>query len=126
MNFGSDNMIHKMGLYGEYFQSIIEGEKKVEVRLNDERRRKINVGDMIEFIKVPQQDEILKVHVTGIRKYDTFKKMYEDIPFKDFDCEGWTLKEMIDGTYEIYTQEQEKEWGTLAITISFIERNIQS
>lgn len=119
-------MIHKMGLYGEYFQSIIEGEKKVEVRLNDERRRKINVGDMIEFIKVPQQDEILKVHVTGIRKYDTFKKMYEDIPFKDFDCEGWTLNEMIDGTYEIYTPEQEKEWGTLAITISFIERNIQS
>ncbi len=73
-----------------------------------------------------EQDEILKVHVTGIRKYDTFKKMYEDIPFKDFDCEGWTLKEMIDGTYEIYTPEQEKEWGTLAITISFIERNIQS
>lgn len=35
-----------------------------------------------------------------------------------------TLKEMIDGTYEIYTPEQEKEWGTLAITISFIERNI--
>lgn len=126
MNFGSDNMIHKMGLYGEYFQSIIEGEKKVEVRLNDERRREIKVGDMIEFIKVPQQDEILKVHVTGIRKYDTFKKMYEDIPFKDFDCEGWTLNEMIDGTYEIYTPEQEKEWGTLAITISFIERNIQS
>lgn len=126
MNFGSDNMIHKMGLYGEYFQSIIEGKKKVEVRLNDERRREIKVGDMIEFIKVPQQDEILKVHVTGIRKYDTFKKMYEDIPFKDFDCEGWTLNEMIDGTYEIYTPEQEKEWGTLAITISFIERNIQS
>ena len=126
MNFGSDNMIHKMGLYGEYFQSIIEGKKKVEVRLNDERRREIKVGDMIEFIKVPQQDETLKVHVTGIRKYDTFKEMYEDIPFKDFDCEGWTLNEMIDGTYEIYTPEQEKEWGTLAITISFIERNIQS
>lgn len=77
-----------MGLYGEYFQSIIEGKKKVEVRLNDERRRKINVGDTIEFIKVPQQDETLKVHVTGIRKYDTFEEMYEDIPFKHFDCEG--------------------------------------
>jgi ASC-1-like (ASCH) protein len=119
-------MIHKMGLYGEYFQSIIDGKKKVEVRLNDEKRRKINVGDTIEFIKVPQHDETLKVHVTGIRKYGTFKEMYEEIPFKDFDCEGWTLKEMLDGTYEIYTPEQEKEWGTLAITISLIERNIQN
>jgi ASC-1-like (ASCH) protein len=31
-------MVHKMGLYGEYFQSIIEGKKKVEVRLNDEKK----------------------------------------------------------------------------------------
>jgi ASC-1-like (ASCH) protein len=113
-------MVHKMGLYGEYFQSIIEGKKKVEVRLNDEKRRKIKVGDTIEFIKVPQQDETLKVQVTGIRKYETFKEMYENIPFKDFDCEGWTMKEMIDGTYEIYTPEQEKEWGALAITIKYL------
>jgi ASC-1-like (ASCH) protein len=57
-----------MGLYGVYFQSIIEGKKKVEVRLNDEKRRKINVGDTIEFIKVPVQDETLKVQVTELRK----------------------------------------------------------
>lgn len=75
-------MIHKMGIYGEYFQSIMEGEKKVEVRLNDEKRRKIKIGDMIEFIKVPQQDETLKVQVTGIRKYDTFKEMYETFLLK--------------------------------------------
>lgn len=108
-----------MGLYREYFQSIINGKKKVEVRLNDENRRKIKVGDRIEFIKVPEQDETLTVRVTGIRNYNTFKEMYEDIPFKDFDCEGWTMQEMIDGTYEIYNPEQEKEWGALAITIKY-------
>ncbi|MFB7159334.1 MULTISPECIES: ASCH domain-containing protein [unclassified Lysinibacillus] len=112
-------MVHKMGLYGEYFQSILEGKKKVEVRLNDEKRRKIKVGDTIEFIKVPQQDETLQVQVTGVIKYDTFREMYEDIPFTEFDCEGWTMKEMIDGTYEIYTPEQEKEWGALAIIIKY-------
>lgn len=101
-------MIHQMGLYGEYFQAIKEGRKIVEVRLNDEKRRKIRIGDSIEFIKVPQQDENLKIHVKNLRKYDTFEDMYKDISFKDFDCEGWTMKEMIDGTYEIYTPEQEK------------------
>lgn len=112
-------MEHKMGLYSEYFQSIIEGKKKIEVRLNDEKRRKIKVGDTIEFKKIPEQDETLKVQVTELRKYATFKEMYEDITFKDFDCEGWTMKEMIDGTYDIYTPEQEKEWGALAITIKY-------
>ena len=69
-------------------------------------------------MKIPQQDETLKVRVTELRKYNTFREMYENIPFEDFDCEGWTMEEMVDGTYEIYTPEQEKEWGTVAITIT--------
>jgi len=108
-----------MGLYGEYFQSIHEGRKTVEVRLNDEKRRKIQVGDTIEFVKVPEQDETLQVQVTGLRTYDTFQDMYKDIPFKEFDCEGWTMEDMVKGTYEIYSPEQEKEWGTLAIMIKY-------
>ena len=69
-------------------------------------------------MKIPQQDETVKVRVTELRKYNTFREMYENIPFEDFDCEGWTMEEMVGGTYEIYTPEQEKEWGTVAITIT--------
>lgn len=108
-----------MGLYGEYFKAIKDGKKTVEIRLNDEKRRKIKIGDAIEFIKVPEQNDTLQVKVTGLRTYDTFQAMYKDIPFKDFDCADWSMKEMIEGTYEIYTPEQEKEWGTLAITIKY-------
>jgi len=96
-----------MGLYGKYFKAIKDGKKTVEVRLNDEKRRGIKVGDTIEFTNVPGQN-------------DTLQAMYKDIPFKDFNCEGWTMQEMIDGTYEIYTSEQEKAWGTLAITIKYL------
>lgn len=112
-------MVHQMGLYGEYFYAIKEGKKTVEVRLNDQKRRKIKVGDSIEFIKVSEQEDTLTVKVVGLRRYDTFEAMYNDIPFKEFDCEGWTMKEMIDGTYEIYTPEQEKKSGTLAIKIDY-------
>jgi len=112
-------MVHQMGLFGEYFNAIRIGKKKVEVRLNDEKRRKIEVGDTIEFIKVPDHNETLRVQVIELRRYDTFNEMYEDVPFENFDCEGWTLDEMIKGTYEIYSQEQEEQWGTLAITIKY-------
>ncbi|KGR82036.1 ASCH domain-containing protein [Lysinibacillus odysseyi] len=112
-------MIHQMGLYGEYFQSIKEGKKQVEVRLNDEKRRRIKAEDTIEFIKVPERDEILQVKVVELKAYDTFLAMYNEIPFDDFGCEGWTMKEMVDGTYEIYSPEQEKEWGALAIRITY-------
>lgn len=116
---GVYKIVHKMGLYQEYFAAIKEGRKTVEVRLNDENRRKIKVGDTIEFIRVPEQNETLEVQVIHLRKYDTFKEMYESIPFQDFDCEGWSMKEMVEGTYQIYTPEQEKQWGTVAITIQY-------
>ncbi len=116
-------MIYRMGLYGENFSLIKEGKKVVEVRLNDEKRRRIKVGDTIHFIKVPNQDETLQVEVLELKIYDTFQAMYEDIPFNHFGCEDWTMKEMVEGTYEIYTPEQEKEWGAVAITINLVKES---
>lgn len=113
-------MTHQMGLHREYYKPIIEGKKTIEVRLNDAKRRKIKVGDFIEFIMVPEQDEILKVQVTELKEYETFQAMYEDIPFEAFNCEGWTMDEMMEGTYKIYSPEQEKQWGTLAIVLAGI------
>lgn len=112
-------MIHQMGLYGEYFHDIKAGIKTVEVRLYDEKRRKIKTSDYIEFIKVPERDERLTVKVVDLSAYPTFTEMYRDIPFSSFGCEGWTMEEMIDGTYDIYTEKQEKAWGVLAISIVY-------
>lgn len=113
-------MEHKMGLYEEYFEAIREGKKKVEVRLNDEKRRELKVGHIIEFTKLPAQDETIKVEVSELEEYSTFQAMYEDIPFTAFGCEGWSMAEMLKGTYEIYSAKQETTWGTLAIGIRLL------
>lgn len=106
-----------MGLYESPFHSIKSGKKNVEVRLNDEKRRKINIGDSIKFIKVPKSNEALIVEVIELRKFPTFKEMYESIPASDFDTVGDPVDLMVQQTYEIYSPEQEKEWGTLAIKV---------
>jgi ASC-1-like (ASCH) protein len=113
-------MDHKMGLYGEYFEAIKEGKKKVEVRLNDEKRREISVGDIIEFTKLPEQDDKIQVEVTELEEYATFQEMYEEIPFTAFGCEGWSMAEMLKGTYEIFSKKQEDTWGTLAIRVDLL------
>lgn len=109
-----------MGLYETPFHSIKSGKKKVEVRLNDEKRRKIRIGDRIKFTKLPGSDEILTVEVMELRKFPTFKEMYESIPASDFDAVGGSIEEMVERTYRIYSPEKEKEWGTLAITIKLL------
>ncbi len=113
-------MEHTMRLYERPFNSIKAGRKKVEVRLNDDKRRKLKVGDTIKFIRIPGENESLTVKIIELRQYPTFKEMYEDIPASDFDAISSTIEEMVELTYQIYTPQQEKEWGTLAITIELL------
>lgn len=114
-------MDHNMGLFQEPFDSIKSGKKTVEVRLNDEKRRKIKIGDTIIFTKVPENDGTLTVEVIGLTEYPTFKEMYESIPASDFDVGDDSIEEMVESTYEIYTPEDEEKWGTLAITIKVLK-----
>ena len=44
-------MIHQMKLFNGPFQIIKSGSKTIEMRLNDEKRKLINVNDIIEFVK---------------------------------------------------------------------------
>ncbi|WP_080146025.1 ASCH domain-containing protein [Marinilactibacillus piezotolerans] len=118
---GNTDKIHQMGLYEEYLESIKQQTKWIEVRLNDEKRQKIKIGDFIEFTKVPQLDESIIVKVTDLKKYKSFKDMYLDSPFAAFGCEGWTLEELVKGTYEIYSIDQEREFGALAIGVKYID-----
>ncbi len=63
----------------------------------------------------------MAVKVTEIKRYESFKVMYEQIDKKLFDCEELSIKEMLESTYGIYTKEQEKEWGTVAIGVEVIK-----
>lgn len=101
-------MEHKMKLLPEPFELIKSGKKVIEVRLNDEKRQKVKIGDTIVFAKLPDLNEKLRVKVLGLLHYGTFEQLYRDIPFRLFGREGKTLEWMIKGTYEIYTKEQEK------------------
>lgn len=119
-------MQHTMGLYESPFNSIKSGKKTVEVRLNDEKRRKISIGDSIKFTKVPENNESLTVEVLELRAFPTFKEMYETIPASEFDTVGDPIDLMVQQTYEIYSPEQEKEQSTLAITIKLLEADTNS
>lgn len=114
-------MEHNMGLYNKPFHSMKLGRKTVEVRLNDEKRKKLKIGDTIVFTKLPDSNETLTAEILELRHYRTFREMYESIPAKEFDTEGDSINEMVEQTYEIYSFEQEQKCGTLAITVKRIK-----
>ena len=73
-------MEHEMKLQPEYYNFILYGTKRIEIRLNDEKRQQIKIGDSIKFLKEPELEESFKVKVIGLLRYNTFQDM-----FKDFD-----------------------------------------
>ncbi len=92
-----------MYLHIEPFERIKSGEKKIECRLHDEKRRQIKVGDVIEFMSRETGDTIEK-EVAALHVFSTFKEMFEKFP-----------EEFINNVYQYYTQEDEKENGVIAI-----------
>ncbi|HFJ9439831.1 MULTISPECIES: ASCH domain-containing protein [Bacillus] len=113
-------MIYEMGLYNKPFQSIQLGKKVYEVRLYDAKRQLIKRGDHIVFTNLTTE-ETITVKVTEIKRYESFKEMYEQIDKKLLDCENDSLEEMLESTYKIYTKEQEEKWGTVAIHIEIVK-----
>jgi len=114
-------MHHDMKLNPRPYEAIRWGRKRFEIRLHDEKRQQIAVGDTITFTSVSGAEAPLRVEVTGLRRYATFANLYTDIPLRDIDCEGWTLEELLSSTYTIYSREQELRYGALAIEIKVLD-----
>ena len=73
-------MEHEMKLQPEYYNFILNGTKRIEIRLFDEKRQQIKIGDTIKILKEPELNESFNAKVIGLLRYNTFEDM-----FKDFD-----------------------------------------
>ena len=65
-----------MNLQPKYFDFIKGGTKRIELRLYDEKRQSIQLGDIIEFAK--SDDEKFKAEVVGLLRYNSFADLFED------------------------------------------------
>lgn len=109
-----------MHLSEEPFNWIKEGRKTVEIRLFDEKRKKIEIGDIIIFRKL-NSDEEIKVKVKGLFRFDNFKDLFLFIPKKYLGHESLTLDDQIKRIRKYYSEENEKKYGVLAIWFEVIK-----
>ena len=105
-------MTHEMRLHPRPFEKIQAGEKVIEMRLNDEKRQEIKVGDQIEFLKRPDFVEKITVEVVELLHAPTFGALIEMRPLSEF---GMTDAASIENMYEHYSKENEQKWGVVGI-----------
>lgn len=109
-------MKHEMRLQEEYFNRIKNGTKTIEFRLNDEKRNKIQVGDLIEFTNLENQ-EILLVQVVQLHKADTFEQLFQELKES-----GYTILENAELMLEFYSMDYQRNYGVLGIEMKRVNR----
>lgn len=111
-------MKHEMRLHDDPFNKIKQGTKKIEIRLNDEKRKSINIGDTIEFTNRKTSEKML-VKVNGLFKYSNFEELYKNW---DKVILGYDEDDIADpkDMEEYYSKEEQEKYGVLAIKIEKI------
>ena len=118
-------MHHEMSLRPGPFAKIADGSKRYELRLHDEKRRLITIGDTITFT-CTADERTVEVRVTALLPFATFAELYAALPLTE--C-GYTVVSAKDAdprdmeTY--YPPEKQAQYGVLAIKVERIRLPLQ-
>lgn len=111
---------YNMKLLPQYFNYIKKGTKRLELRLNDEKRKNLEINDIIIFEKISNDIEYLNTRVKKIYKYKNFNDLVNDFDIRLIADKSITKDELLQALNKIYTIEQQNKYGVLAIKIELI------
>lgn len=105
----------KVHLHSDVFEIVKNGKKDIEVRINDEKRRQLKIGDTLIFLKRPNDDEEIRAKVVGLEYYDYFDNLVDNYDMERIYLKGYTKDEYLNEMKRFYTMEEQKENGVVAI-----------
>lgn len=119
-------MHHEMSLRPGPFGMIADGRKRYELRLLDEKRRLIQVGDTITFI-CTEDERTVHVRVTALHPFEDFVQLYASLPLTE--C-GYTEENAASADpkdmEKYYPPEKQAQYGVLAIGVERMRLPVES
>ena len=113
-------MTHSMQLQPSPFEMIRNGTKTIELRLFDEKRKKIQIRDTILFTNTASK-ETVRVKVLELWVFDSFETLYSRLPLSD--C-GYTKDDIDtaspDDMNAYYPKEMQKKYGVVGIRVALL------
>ena len=106
----------EMSLEDAPFSAMEEKRKTIEIRLNDEKRKKISVGDSIQFIRVSDKKPLFK-RVVATRPYESLENLIDS---EKLEAAGGIYKNTGHWFKEIsryYPEERQEKYGFLVIEL---------
>ena len=119
-NLWMSRPLHRMHLDPQAFAAMEDEQKTIELRLYDEKRRRIQAGDVIRFESTDDDTDVLFARVTGMRFFASFDELYAALPLTA--C-GYAPEELAAASPrdmdKYYAPEDQKKWGVVGIELSF-------
>ena len=110
--------MHTMKVQTKYYNLLKNGIKTIELRLWDEKRRQIKVGDKITFSDLSDPENTFVAEVITLHHAPSFDKLCDIIQPQQA---GFATKgELLDCLQEFYTSEAQQNYGVVGIEIKRI------
>lgn len=113
-------IIHEMKLQPKHYNYIIKGTKRIEFRLNDDKRKLIKIGDFIKFNKEPDLKDSFKVKVIDLLHYNSFDDLFKDFDISILADKSITKENLIHDLEKFYTKDKQLKYGVLGIRIELL------
>lgn len=112
---------HVMNLTPAPMQEIRTGNKTIELRLNDEKRKQISVGDTIKFINTEDSNDTLRVKVVDLFLFSSFAELYDNLPLLNCGYNEDNINTASPEDIEMYySREKQNKYGVVGIEISLL------
>lgn len=104
------------------FYMIKSGLKTIELRLFDDKRQAIQIGDHICFHRYDKLEETIEAQVVHLYHFQTFEELYQTLPL--LSC-GYTKDNINQASahdmIQYYSLEQQKKYGVVGIEIRILK-----
>lgn len=106
---------HCSGLKELYFNMVKSGEKIYELRVHDEKRQNINVGDDYVFGLEPERNQMVRKKIKNKLLFKNFSEASDKLDFKKV---GFSSREEMKIVYNaIYSKEEQEKFGVVAFEL---------
>lgn len=118
--YSNDSRKYYLRLNEEPYKKILSQEKTIEMRLWDEKRQKLKVGDYIIFVNRNDDSQMMKTKVLGLYRFKNFDQLYN---YFDKTQLGYGQNEEANpqDMSKYYDSEDIKKYGVVGIEIKLVD-----
>ncbi len=114
-------MIYEFKLQPKYYNYILNGTKRIELRLYDEKRKYIKLGDTIKFLKEPDLKESFNAKIIGLIRHNSFEQLINDFDISILADISTSKTELLNELEKFYPKEKQEKYGVLGIRVDIYQ-----